>query len=167
MKQLIMFCLPFMLLACKHSTSDESTEKLFSIYTLKDSTITPSAAFSTPIESLILADAPFVTANDLKSYTWSKHTFELKPDMEAKWEHYGRYSGSTKGVPFVVAVGKEKIYLGTFWWAYSSSMPPSTAVIDALFPSPNRRIYLANGASDKRSDSRIYNSLKQSGVLVE
>ncbi len=74
--------------------------------------------------------------------------------------------GKTSGVPFVVTVGNARIYLGTFWWAYSSSMPPACAVIEAIAPLPYK-IQLANGAIDKRSDLRIYYSLKRSGVLVD
>jgi hypothetical protein len=69
------------------------------------------------------------------------------------------------GIPFVVIVGNERIYFGTFWSSYSSIVLPQCAFIDVSFNTC--RIQLAKGAIDKRSDTRIYKSLKQSGVLIE
>ncbi len=163
----ILFLSIVLLSACKQSTSVETTDGLFSIYKLKDSTITAHAAFAMPLENLVLADAPFLSASDLKTYTWSTHSFELTAETSAKWEEFGRNHGKTSGVPFVVTVGKERIYIGTFWWSYSSMMPPPTAVIDITFSFTKLTINLASGAADKRSHSRIHNSLKQSTVLVE
>jgi hypothetical protein len=167
MKYMILISTSLLLLACNQSTSnDEAPEGAFAIYLLQDSTITAGGAFSQPIESLALAASAFLTVNDLKSYVWSTHAFELTEETRITYEQFLLLHGRTSGVPFVVTVGNDRIYLGTFWWAHSSSMPPACAVIEAIAPLPYR-IQLANGAIDKRSDSRIYDSLKTSGVLVE
>ncbi len=166
MKKIIIFCLPFILLSCKQSTSNEAFDGSFAIYLLQDSTITAMNAFSQPLENLTLATSAFLTVNGLKSYIWASHSFELTDQMRTIYEQYLLSHGNTSGVPFVVTIGSDRIYLGTFWWSYSSSMPPACAVIEAIAPLPYK-IQLANGAIDKRSDSRIYYSLKISGVLVE
>lgn len=166
MKIIILFCLPFLILSCNQPTSNDASDGSFVIYLLQDSTITAGNAFLKPIDSLLLASSAFIAVNGLKSYFWNSHSFELKDQMLTIYEKYLLLHGNTRGVPFVVTIGKERIYLGTFWWAYSSSMPPACAVIDVIALIPYK-IRLANGAIDKRSDSRIYYSLKKSGVLVE
>ncbi len=167
MKNLLFVSISLFLFSCDHSTSDDkSMTGMFALYLLQDSTITAQSAFSQSIDSLALADSTFISANELKSYIWESHSFELKDQRRTEYEQFFLSHGKTSGVPFVVTVGNDRIYLGTFWWAYSSSMPPACAVIavNDLFP---YRIQLANGAIDKRSDARIFNSLKKSGVLVE
>jgi hypothetical protein len=164
MKNVFLIPISLVLLSCSHSTS--VTDGTFAIYLLQDSTVTARDAFSQPIESLTLTPSPFLSIYDLKSYFWSTHALELKDQPRAMFEQFQLSHGSTRGVPFVVTVGPTRIYLGTFWWAYSSSMPPACAVIEVIAPLPYR-IQLANGAADKRGDWRIYVSLKASGVLVE
>ena len=166
MKKLIIFCLPFLLLSCKQFAPIQTEEDTFAIYTLKDTTLYTRLALQKPIDSLVLADTPFLTASELKSYTWSTHTFELTPEMNSKWGQLQKLRGKSGGVPFIVTVGKEKIYIGTFWWRYSSLMPSGCAIIHVISPYPYK-IDLSKGAADKRSDPRIYNSLKEAGVLLE
>ena len=166
MKNIIILCLPFLLLSCKKSTSLQPIEGDFSIYLLQDSTITAENAFSQPIESLPLESTAFLTVDGLESYIWTSHSFELTNQTRIIYEQFLISHGTTSGIPFIVTIGENRIYLGTFWWAYSSSMPPACAVIDAIGPLPYK-IKVASGAVDKRSDPRIYSSLKNSGVLVE
>ena len=166
MKKLIILCLPFLLLSCKQIAPTQTAENTFAIYTLKDSTMYTSLALQHPIDSLVLDDTPFLTSSYLKSYTWSTHTFELTSEMNSKWGQMQKLRGKSSGVPFIVTVGKEKIYIGTFWWAYSSMMPSGCAVIQVISIYPYK-IDLSIGATDKRSDPRIYNSLKEAGVLLE
>ena len=123
-----------------------------------------SNAFTISLEDLDLSNEVFITAEDLEFYEWATHSFELKEPKRSEFENFILQKGSTRGVPFVVTVGKSRIYFGTFWWNYSSSMPPKCAVIYLIGPLPHR-ISLVEGAQDKRNDERILNSLKLSGVL--
>jgi hypothetical protein len=167
MKSLFFISISLFLFSCSHSTSDDTLAGgTFTISLLQDSTITAGSAFSQPIESLKLSTSAFLTVHDLKTYIWSTHAFDLTDQARPMFEQFKLSHGKTTGVPFVVSVGYDRIYLGTFWWAYSSSMPPACAVIEVIAQVPYK-IQLANNAIDKRSDSRIYNSLKKSGVLIE
>jgi hypothetical protein len=167
MKSLYLLSISLFLFSCTHSTSgDQSSEGTFGIYLLQDSTITAGNAFTQSIDSLQPAASAFLSVNDFKSYTWSTHAFELSDQAQAKFEYFKLTHGSTRGVPFIVTAGKDRIYVGTFWWAYSSSMPPPGAVIEVIAQLPYK-IQLANGAIDKRNDSRIHDALKKSGVLIE
>ncbi len=167
MKSLFFVSISLFLFSCSHSTSDDKlAEGILAIYLLQDSTITAVNAFSQPVESLKLSTSAFLTVNDLKSYIWSTHSFELSDQARTMFEQFVLSHGKTTGIPFVVSVGNNRIYLGTFWWTYSSSIPPACAEI-VVTTLPPYKIQLANGAIDKRSDSRIYNSLKKAGVLFE
>ena len=166
MNKLVLLWLPILFLSCKQIALTQKSENTFAIYTLKDSTIYTSLALQHPIDSLILEDTPFLTSSYLKSYTWATHTFELTPEMNSKWGQLQKLRGKSGGVPFIVTVGKEKIYIGTFWWRYSSLMPSGCVIIHVISPYPYK-IDLSKGAADKRSDPRIYNSLKDAGVLLE
>ena len=64
MKKVILFCLPFLLLACKQSTSNETiVEETFAIYTLTDSTVNSGAAMEQSIERTKLL-RPDLLSND-------------------------------------------------------------------------------------------------------
>jgi hypothetical protein len=165
MKKIFALFLTYFLLACGQSTSNETSGDNFAIYLLGDSTLTAADAFAQPIENLMLAESEFISVHDLKSYNWTSHSFELNDQKRTEFENFILNSGSTSGIPFIVTVGEERIYFGTFWWHYSSAMPPSCALIYAGGPLPYE-IKLANDAIDKRSDMRIFNSLKTAGVLV-
>jgi hypothetical protein len=166
MKNTLFVFLLFLFPACDQSTSVETHEDIFSIYLLKDSTITASNALSQSIENLVLSDKYLISGEDIKSYKWRDHSFELTDPAKTEYEHFKILKGKTSGVPFVVRANKKRIYVGTFWWAYSSSMPPKCAIIDATGPLPYK-IDLVNGAIDKRNDPRIYNALKMLNVLIE
>lgn len=166
MKYLTFIFLFYFFTACEQTTSIEELEDIFAIYLLKDSTVTASNAIEQSIEKLELSKEHLISGEDIKSYKWDDHSFELKYQAWADYEKFKLTKGSTSGVPFVVIAEKERIYVGTFWWAYSSSLPPECAIIDAAGPLPHK-INLVRGAVDKRSDPRIYNSLKMLNVLSE
>jgi len=165
MKKIFVLFWTYFLLACGQSTSIETSDENFAIYLLRDSTVNAANAYAQPIENLLLSESEFISALDLKSYNWTTHSFELKDKKRTEFENFILNSGSTNGIPFIVTVGKERIYFGTFWWNYSSSMPPACAVIFVIGPLPYE-IKLANDAIDQRNDMRIFNSLKRAGILV-
>ena len=166
MKNILIFCVAYLLLTCGQPISNQTIDGEFALYLLNDSTVTAADAFSQPIDMLTLASSPFFTGSEIKYYNWTLHSFDLADQMRVIYEQFLLSHGKTSGVPFVVTVGNDRIYMGTFWWAYSSSMPPPCAVIEAIAPLPYK-ITIVNGAIDKRGDQRIYHSLKNSGVLVE
>jgi len=164
MRTLITICLLFLLIGCGEPTAGETPAGEFALYLLENSTLTAAAAFSQPIDSLRLAVEPLFTANEMKYYIWASHSFQLTDSVQVDYEQFLASSGSTSGVPFVVTVDKDPIYMGTFWWSYSSSMPPRCAVIWAI-GSPGQ-IRLERDAVDRRSDPRIHDALKAAGVLM-
>jgi TPR repeat protein len=141
----------------------------FAIYLLKDQSLGLSDARARALPDLILADEPFMTAADIVSYAWSDHTFEVTPAMQARMEALGRMPYMSSGLPFVVAVGPSRRYLGAFWWAYSSLMPtvPCIYVMPATAPLTLQRALGAvpGDSFDEREDALVRESLRAAGVL--
>jgi hypothetical protein len=125
-------------------------------------------AWNTNIDSLELASLPLLTVQDLKSYSWSTHTFVLQLRLDSVFKAMGRLGGKSSGVPFIVTIGQQRIYLGAFWWAYSSSLPEGTYIM-----MPSESTYTLSYPNqfatqpDKRADQRIHDALNAVGVLVK
>jgi len=75
--------------------------------------------------------------------------------------------GDSGGIPWVLTVDDERVYLGAFWYAYSSLMPQVPYIDILIEPHRIRRDYSDGTQSDQRADPRIYRVLKNAGVLVE
>lgn len=81
-----------------------------------------------PLGGLILDDKPLLTDGDVVSFS-PPGDFRINPDaakrMRKIWPHI---NPEIYGVPFVVVVGGERIYLGAFFTALSS-VPPAVPTI--------------------------------------
>jgi hypothetical protein len=144
----------------------------WAIYRLKDPSITSYQIRNVPLSDLTLARVPFIAARDIRSYDWKTHTFECSAQATSLFDSLSRNCGSVFGVPFVVTVDRKPIYLGSFWWMYSS-ITPWCPFIGVTFPVGNDKptawtIQLdpLYQGYDPRSDKRIYYSLKASGLLT-
>ncbi|MBK7259511.1 MAG: hypothetical protein IPI01_17245 [Ignavibacteriae bacterium] len=155
-----------LLSACTDSTSPGLSQDL-AIYTLPDTSISAAMVWDKPLDSLVLSSRPFLTGGDITSYRWSTHEYTVTATVDSqlaalKWVH-----GHTGGIPFVVVVDGERIYLGAFWYAYSSLMPQVPYIDVLLFPHRIRSAPVGSASEDKRSDPRIYQVLKSAGILIE
>ena len=160
-------CLCFIgLLACD-SGIDPSDAPEFAIYRLKDDKLVASQLWNEPLENLVLADIPVVALRDLRSYRWQTHEFTVTAAVDSQLAVISKTLGPIGGIPFVVTVGNERIYLGAFWYPHSS-LAPQVPYIDAtLDPHRINRRWIGQGSDDKRNDPRIYRALKLAGVLIE
>jgi hypothetical protein len=153
---------------CKKESTEPSTSiPKFAFYKLVDSTITATKAWTYSVDSVNLSPSPFLTENDLTAYNWSTHAFTARPYIDTMFSHLRWLGGKSSGVPFVVVANGSRIYIGAFWWPYSSSIPMG-AYIDTYLPSPYT-IKRWNSASlpDLRGDDRIHSALKSAGILIE
>ncbi len=176
MKQFIVLFL--FMLSIFHCERDKSPLKPsatqdFAIFLLADRTLSAVDAAKESIEALPLVDDPIISASDLAYYKWSTHSFALKLLAEARLRACAKSRQSTFGIPFVVVVRDERIYLGGFWYSYSSYAPdfPTIDVTDYVLKE-EKSITLTIEKSwrgdqvDKRNDPRIYQALKAAGVLI-
>lgn len=139
-------------------------------YLLKDSTITANEVFNVGLNDLILAEKPFLNYKDLHYYTWSEHTFEINSNKANEIQIICERYISVRGIPFVVMVDDERIYLGAFWASYSSLAPtfPYMEATTFLFQTPNILEIKKSWESDSldlRNDDRIFNTLRKYGLL--
>jgi len=89
----------------------------------------------------------------------------LSAEKENELKDYGSLPGKSLGIPFVVIAGGERIYMGALWYAYSSLMPsyPYITVVPLILKIDLNEL----AETDPRNDPRIYQTLKDAGVLTE
>jgi hypothetical protein len=152
--------------ASRESGTNPSPVNEFGIYLL-DTAISARTAWSLPLESLPLVPEAFIRARDLSEYQWSTHAFTPSPALDSVLKQMEGLRGQSWGVPFVVMVGKQRIYLGAFWWSYSS-LAPQVPYIDLITPQPHRiKPAWLPLQPDPRGDPRIRESLQAAGILKE
>jgi hypothetical protein len=155
-----------LLAACSRS-SLRAPASTFAIYTLQDTTLTVADAATRDLDGLVLQPTPFLTEADLASYSWSEHSFSVTPAMRSRLETLGAKPYKSAGIPFVVLVGDERVYLGAFWYGYSSSYPRVPYVVLPPMGTLKLRVPAAGEVADPRGDRRVHESLKRAGLLVD
>lgn len=91
----------------------------FAIYLLVEE-IPPTNLMQSNINQLILQDAPVISEADIVSYDESDHIIELTASAYIRLQQIFPLPVKVEGIPFVVCVGKERIYTGTFMTPASS-----------------------------------------------
>lgn len=141
------------------------------LHLLQNPELTAEEAAARPLGELLLASVPLVTLGNLDFYEGSTHTLRMEP-----W--YGdRLRGllpevGVHGLPFVVVVDAEPIYLGAFFTSLSSSsfgqpvivledIAEGAVRIERAYPSPG-----AATGSDPRGDPRILELLEAVAKLA-
>lgn len=173
MKQLI-----YLLIAITAFTScidesfiSENAKDRFAVYLLNDSKLVATEAAKRDLSTLQLASEPLFTAANMKYYKWKEHTFSVDTVCAKKIRDAAKANPSVFGIPFVVTVDRERIYLGALWLAHSSFMPSFPNVLVYFASSPLQQTFYIDlsviSSVDKRNDERIYNALKSVGILVE
>jgi len=143
----------------------------FAIYLLAQDI--PAAKLSQiDIDRLILENKPIISGDDIISYEKTDHMMELTRAAYSRVQQVFPMSVTVNGLPFVVCVGKERIYTGAFWTPISSIsydgvviMQPvaakgTTIQITLGYPAPD----FFTGY-DPRADGRIMRALEQDGKL--
>jgi hypothetical protein len=160
----IIVVLLFYCVGCE-KTTDPAPDNTFAIYLLRDSTLNSYDVWDQPIENLVPAEMPLFTDNDLIAYEWHTHTLLATASLDTQLSIYQFKYGNTSGIPFIVMVGQESIYIGSFWWMHSSMLPVKLARI--IFPSKQEYFIRPpyDSTLDRRNNIRIYTALKARGKL--
>ncbi len=165
---LLPFLCLFLYLPCRsQQRNSDSQHSRFAFYLLRDSTVGISRILGVALDSLALSSTPLFRDTDIKTYSWSTHSFTLKPKADSIFTPFLVLGRKLRSIPFVIMVGNERIYLGEFWSPYSS-LSPQCAYVFISSKSPYRISYSKPASQpDRRSDKRIHEALQVAGVLVE
>ena len=153
------------LIACRPAPSDR-----FAIYLLDDSA--PQNMAPWDLGSLVLQDQPLLTSDDIARYQADTHEIELGTSACPKLQQALPQPITVRGVPFVVCVGSERIYVGTFWTPLSSLSFDGVVILQpCMAQQQTMRIELGYPSGgyftgfDPRADARILNALRAAGKL--
>ncbi len=164
-KTIIVVIASLLLIDCTQSTNNQNGENEFGIYLLLDKSITTSEAKTINLGLLKLQTEPIICLDDIISYDWSTHTIDLQTEAFERFKSLDTMNVSTYGLPFLVLVGNERIYLGNIYPMYSSlyyfDLPTINVApfIEMKIEKPSDEF------EDKRTDSRIYEVLKNNNKL--
>jgi hypothetical protein len=162
--------------------NNTTTKYKLAIYLVKD--LTAFDAAKTDLVKLPLENEPIVTEKDISAYYWKSNVIKTSmPVFKDKLSKVAKLSGT----PYVLTANGERIYLGILWTPLSSMVPPEETPVLNLLGSAlimenlnkdgynviqdDNDIHLEISApykgKDNRNDKRIYNALKDAGVLKE
>lgn len=143
----------------------------FAIYRLAED-ISATQLSQGDINQFKLQDVPVLSSDDIVAYDKADHSIELTPGAYLRIQQIFPMPVKVDGIPFVVCVGKQRIYLGAFWTPASSLsydgiviMQPldnTTTTIQISLGYPGPDVFTVN---DPRADARIIKALQQSGKL--
>lgn len=166
MKYLFILLISILFYSCSDSTSLNNNKNTFGIYLLKDTTLITSDAKKMILESQQVQEKPIISINDIVSYNWTEHTMILTSEALEKFKNIEGKIKSISGLPFVLMVDQQIIYLGNIYPMYSSYIHVDLPHIDVA-PFLEMKIGRAplQGIKDRRGDKRIYTVLKENNKL--
>lgn len=144
----------------------------FAVYLLSQD-IAATELSKLDINTLELQSKPVIYSTDIVSYDKNSHTITLTPDAFNRIQQIYPTPVKVTGIPFVVAVGNERIYAGAFWTPLSSLSFDGVAIMQP-FNIEETTIQISLGypvsdsftGTDPRSDPRIFNAFKREGKLI-
>ncbi len=155
-------------------TGTTADDKGLNFYLLKDSTLSANGIIinKTDISRLELSEKPFLSYKDIITYKWQEHLISLDTQKVAEINNFCKTKINVDGLPFIVKVNNERIYLGAFWFELSSKPSLVPYIEIKLSEKPTTGILKINKARreiipDPRTDSRIYETLKKYNILQE
>jgi hypothetical protein len=146
-------------------------QKEFGIYLLRGDMRTVQFQAS-DLDALELQEEPIIGAADIVSYSQATHEMELTAEAYERVQQLFSLPVDVDGLPFVVRVGRERIYGGAFWTPASSLIFEGVIIMEP-FATDSHTVALSLGypspeaftGTDPRSDARILESLESSGKL--
>jgi hypothetical protein len=109
-----------------------------------------------------------MTSDGMTAYSWPHHAFRVTPETLLRLKTLEQRPYMSQGRPFVMVAGGERIYLGAFWYAYSSLAPTVPHIqVAPLSLNIARAWAIPESTADVREDPRIYGLLKAAGILEE
>ncbi len=134
----------------------------FAIYLLKSDTLKTWQVKRMPLDSLALADRPLVCIKDIVSYDWTHHNMVLTQAGIRKVRAFFSKRTSKDPIPFVVTVGKERVYMGNVFFIGTTYIIPDLPYISSSFKRTLLIFKSADGKpADKRYDEKVHKALQK------
>ena len=120
------------------------------------------------LADLELEDTPILSVDDIVTYSRETHEIEL---AASAYERMRQLEVPVDGIPFVVCVDRDPIYMGAFWPLHSSLSFDGVVIQMPVMDEPVIQITLGYPTSsffageDPRSDPRILQALTQADRL--
>ncbi|TFE25243.1 hypothetical protein [Cohnella luojiensis] len=156
----------FLIVGCNNGNKENAVNE-FSIHLVKDLSITE--AMSKKLNDLPLETIPVLTDKEIRTYNWKEHEFTMKEGISLEEKLEGIIPGSG-GKPFVVVVGIERIYLGSFWSNSSSQFYAFDIprISSMWLKRSDNDIYKINHGKNQnpRGDTKIFEALKGLGKII-
>ncbi|MBP6965217.1 MAG: hypothetical protein KBC96_12515 [Armatimonadetes bacterium] len=135
-----------------------------SIYLAEDETLTALDALKMDLREIKLQWKPLFTLDDFACYSWKDHWFKLTPEALKRLPKAAPPENRLlKGIPFVLFVNGERVYMGAFWtWISSLTFPNPVIVADEMWL-PSRLNWLTidrayPGWTEEQNEDDIRNS---------
>jgi hypothetical protein len=177
---LFVFILSLSILSCFDPPVDPPSAELsaqIEFYFLADSNLTDMSSLSMNLDSLELADEPWLTQEDIEYYEWAGHIIYLKnTKQELLPEFYANIHSFDHPTPFVVTVDSVPVYLGCFDGILSAMGNATPSISEAelgYYPDDILSyFYLPSHPEDRRDNplfkqALIYNDQYQGGLEIE
>lgn len=142
-----------------------SSNNLFEIYFLADSTLEFKNVLHVPIAKLKISYVPVITCQDIEFYKIFNFS-EIKPlSHSIIFKSNVRSKFGKKNRPFLLIADAERIYIGDYWANFMSTYPPEIFIYpysDSVF-----HIMSFDNGPDKINDERIFTALNKAGIKIE
>jgi hypothetical protein len=143
------------------------------------------------INELTLSETPVMTLGDIQKYYWDKQAFVMKKGLLTERLNTGdtsRIPVPVWGLPYVLVVNGERIYMGKFWSMLSSAWTSNPKIFidgtmgvnDGSFDlRPDQQLYAVSWSSEQGNtvekkrveaivfDKRVHDALQAAGLLEE
>jgi len=136
------------------------------LHLLANPSVTALDAATRPLDSLTLERNPTLTLADIAWYTWSRHAITLGGPNSPEELARNLPTLGTKGLPFVISVDQQRIYLGAFFPGPTNE--PFFNPVILLQGGTGNELILENrsGGIDLREDPRIQQLLIDSNKFI-
>ncbi len=163
-KWIVTASIALFIMACTDLSTDSNQQGSLAFYTVQDAAMTAYEAKQT-MQSVVLSATPLFTVKDITVYHWSTHTFSGTAALDSTIHSFSAIPGKSYGLPFIVTIGSERIYVGAFWYPYSSLRPPVPSINPTL-GAPYQISKSPVDSLDVRNDDRIHQALVTAGVIA-
>jgi len=158
----------FFFLVAGTSTGGDYPVGQVEIYFLKDQSVRANEIREVHINSLKLAEFPWISTSDISTYKWDSQEIYLK---EESYHLLGQFPDRINGpdLPFVVVANGERIFVSSCLWFGSSQRGLDIGI--SLIEGDQKGLRFGAEESrrygDPRKDDRLKMCLEEAGILAK